>query len=111
MTEVVFALLPNAVLLDVAGPADAFRNAGTPGSYRLHFVAPQTDVTVAGGLTLGKLEPLPERLAPGTFLVLSGVGGPGVDPKEPATRRLIAWLRSGVSTPAQLVCICSGSLV
>jgi hypothetical protein len=27
--EVVFALLPRVVLLDVAGPADAFRNANT----------------------------------------------------------------------------------
>src|SRR5215470_14474184 len=83
MTDVVFALLPNTVLLDVAGPADAFRIAGEPGSYRLRFVAPQTEVRVAGGLTLGKLEPLPESLAPGTFLVLAGIGGSGVDPKEP----------------------------
>ena len=58
--EVVFALLPNVVLLDVAGPADAFRNAGgkVPGSYRLRFVAPQPRVQAAVGLQLGELEPL-----------------------------------------------------
>ena len=41
--DVVFALLPNIVLLDLAGPADAFRNAesSVPGSYRLRFVAPE----------------------------------------------------------------------
>jgi transcriptional regulator GlxA family with amidase domain len=78
MRDVVFALLPRVVLLDVAGPADAFRNANTrvPDSYRLRFVAPQPSVSAAIGLELGRLEPLgiptPERLpaprAPGAWL-------------------------------------------
>jgi len=111
MTEVVFALLPKLVLLDVAGPADAFRNAGgkVPGSYRLRFVAPQPRLHAAVGLQLGELEPLPERLAPGTLLVLTGVVG--ADPHEPATHRLIEWLRSGVADPALLLCVCSGSVL
>src|SRR5215468_10448864 len=71
-TEVVFVLLPGVVLLDVAGPADAFRNAASriPGSYRLRFVAPRKAITAAVGLNLSGLEPLPDRLAPGTILVL-----------------------------------------
>src|SRR5947207_1417272 len=81
-TDVVFALLPNVVLLDVAGPADAFRNAGirVPGSYRLRFVAPQPALRAAVGLELGALETLPESLAPGSILVLTGLGGAGTDP-------------------------------
>ncbi|HEY0766374.1 MAG TPA: helix-turn-helix domain-containing protein [Steroidobacteraceae bacterium] len=113
MTEVVFALLPNVVLLDVAGPADAFRNAGqkVPGSYRLRFVAPRPGLQAAVGLHLGELEPLPSRLAPGTILVLTGVAGAGIDPHEPATRRLIEWLRTGIADPALLLCVCSGSVL
>ena len=40
MTEVAFALLPNVVLLDVAGPAEAFRLANrlVPGSYTLRYI-------------------------------------------------------------------------
>jgi transcriptional regulator GlxA family with amidase domain len=112
-TEVVFALLPNVVLLDVAGPADAFRNAGThvPGSYRLHFVAPQSELRAAIGLELGRLEPLPASLAPGTILVLTGSAGAGIDPREPATRRLIEWLGSGVTQGTLLMCVCSGSVL
>jgi transcriptional regulator GlxA family with amidase domain len=108
-TEVVFVLLPDVVLLDVAGPADAFRNAASriPGSYRLRFVAPQPALAAAVGLNLSGLEPLPDRLAPGTILVLTGVSGALIDPEAPALRCVIEWLResarprcSCVSAPA-----------
>ncbi|MGH8267741.1 MAG: GlxA family transcriptional regulator [Steroidobacteraceae bacterium] len=113
MRDVVFALLPNVVLLDVAGPADAFRNAErqVAGSYRLRFVSPAPSVTAAAGLSLSALETLPAQLAPGSMLVLTGVGGDAVDPHEPATRRLIEWLRGGVSCAVQLLCVCSGSVL
>lgn len=112
-TEVVFALLPDLVLLDVAGPADAFRNAGNrvPGSYRLRFVAPQRELRAAVGLELGPLELLPPGLPPGSILVLTGVAGAGIDAQEPATRRLIEWLRSGVTRDSLLMCVCAGSVL
>lgn len=49
--EVLFVLQPEVVLLDLAGPADAFRNADQqqPGSYRLRFVAAQRQLAAAGG--------------------------------------------------------------
>jgi transcriptional regulator GlxA family with amidase domain len=111
--DVVFALLPNVVLLDVAGPADAFRNANTrvPGSYRLRFVAAAPSLAAATGLQLGALEPLPAQLAPGTILILTGVAGGGIDPQEPLTRRVIEWLRSGVAAPALLLGVCAGSVL
>src|ERR1700744_2717871 len=102
MREVVFALLPRVVLLDVAGPADAFRNANTkvPGSYRLRFVAPSPRVEAPGGLELGNLEPLPECLPDGAIVVLTGVVGESMPLDEPATRSLTRWLASGVTKNA-----------
>jgi len=113
MRDVVFLLLPNVVLLDVAGPADAFRNAErqVPGSYRLRFVAPLPSLTAAVGLTLGALEPLPVTLPSTTLLILTGIGGEAVDWQEPATRRAIAWLRSGAAAGAELLCVCTGSVL
>jgi transcriptional regulator GlxA family with amidase domain len=113
MREVVFLLLPNVVLLDVAGPADAFRSAErkAPGSYRLRFVAPLPSVTAAAGLTLGALEPLPAELPARALLILTGIAGADVDPHEPAARRAIAWLRSGAAAGAELLCVCTGSLL
>jgi transcriptional regulator GlxA family with amidase domain len=113
MREVVFLLLPNVVLLDVAGSAEAFRCAErrVPGSYRLRFVSPQASVTAAAGLTLAALEPLPAALAPASILVLAGIGGPALDPAEGATRWAIEWLRSGAAARAQLLCVCTGSVL
>ena len=111
-TEVVFVVLPDVVLLDVAGPADAFRNAASrvPGSYRLRFVAPQRAVAAAIGLNLSGLEPLPSGLAPGTIVVLTGISGPVIDPHSVATRCVIEWLRES-ARPALLLCVCAGSVL
>ncbi len=113
MRDVIFVLLPNVVLLDVAGPAEAFRNAErrVPGSYRLRFVAPLPSLTAAVGLTLGPLEPLPAEVAPRALLILTGIAGAAVDGEEPATRRAIAWLRSGAAAGAELLCVCTGSVL
>jgi transcriptional regulator GlxA family with amidase domain len=111
--DVVFVLLPKVVLLDVAGPADAFRSAESqvPGSYRLRFVAPLPSVAAAAGLTLGALEPLPAELPPRALLILTGIAGAGFDAHEPATQRAIAWLRSGAAADAELLCVCTGSVL
>jgi transcriptional regulator GlxA family with amidase domain len=111
--DVVFVLLPNFVLLDVAGPADAFRGAErrVPGSYRLRFVGPLPSVTASAGLTVGALEPLPAELPTGSLLILTGSAGSGTDPRDPATRRAITWLRSGAAAGAELLCVCTGSVL
>lgn len=110
--EVVFLLLRDLVLLDLAGPADVFRTANVrvPGSYRLRFVAPEPSPASAGGLTFAGCEPLPERLKPGTVLVVMGGANAGVDPRDPATRKVIDWLRDSANE-ALLMCVCAGSVL
>jgi transcriptional regulator GlxA family with amidase domain len=111
--DVVFALLPRVVLLDVAGPADAFRNANTKvaNSYRLRFVAPKQSVAAAIGLELGNLEPLPAQLPDGAIVVLTGVAGESMPLDAPETRLLTDWLASGVTKNTLLLCVCSGSVL
>ena len=113
MREVIFALLPRVVLLDVAGPADAFRNANTKvaNSYRLRFAAPKQSVAAAIGLELGNLEPLPTQLPEGAIVVLTGVAGESMPLDAPETRSLTDWLASGVTDNALLLCVCSGSVL
>jgi transcriptional regulator GlxA family with amidase domain len=113
MKDVYFVVLPSLVLLDLAGPAEAFRLASRklPDSYRLHFIAPSRSIQSAVGLQLSALEPLPVRLAEDAIVVLTGVSGEFVDLNDPATQRVIAWLESGVVSPALLVCVCAGSVI
>jgi transcriptional regulator GlxA family with amidase domain len=111
--DVLFAVLPGLVLLDLAGPAEAFRLAErkVPGSYRLRFVAPVDTVRTAIGLQVGALEPLPPAIDPGSIVVVTGVIGKSVDLNEPCTARLVRWLGSGAVHQALLVCVCAGSVV
>ena len=111
--DVVFALLPRVVLLDVAGPADAFRNANTrvPDSYRLRFMAPRSSVRAAIGLALGELEPLPAELPDGAIVVLTGISGDYMPLDDPEVQQLTAWLASGVVKNGLLLCVCSGAVL
>jgi transcriptional regulator GlxA family with amidase domain len=111
MREVLFVLLPRVVLLDVAGPADAFRNANAraPGSYQLRFIAPQERLASAAGLCFSGLEALPESLTRDSILVLTGMSGSSIDQREPDVQRVISWLR-GVR-PGLLLCVCAGSVL
>lgn len=109
--EVVFLLMRNLVLLDLAGPVDAFRNANSraPGSYRLRFIAPEASVSLAGGLVFSGCEPLPPRLKPGTVLVVMGTAD-GIDLEDPATRQIIDWLRR-TATSTLLMSVCAGAVL
>lgn len=68
MIHIWFVVLPNSLLLDIAGPAEAFRIAnqtltrqGKSAAFDLHFIGPQTQVISSIGLPLAELDPLPCR--------------------------------------------------
>jgi transcriptional regulator GlxA family with amidase domain len=77
--DVLFLLLPATLLLDVAGPAEAFRLAnqrlercgGSP-AFALRFVSPQTSCTTSVGAQMAALEPLPQSLRVPSWVVLLG---------------------------------------
>jgi len=111
--DVHFVVLPQLVLLDLAGPADAFRIAGrkVPDSYRLHFVSPVRATQAAVGLQLHNLEPLPTKLSGNDMVVVLGVSGAAIDFEEPSIQRVVSWLASGVTSEAMLLCVCAGSVI
>ncbi|MFL6604635.1 MAG: GlxA family transcriptional regulator [Steroidobacteraceae bacterium] len=113
MKDVHFVVLPQLVLLDLAGPAEAFRiaNRKVPDSYRLHFIAPARSIEAAIGLQLSSLDPLPTKLTENSIVVLTGISGESVDWNEPSAQRVVAWLESGVTSPGLLLCVCAGSVI
>jgi transcriptional regulator GlxA family with amidase domain len=114
MREVLFALLPNTVLLDVAGPAEAFRIANThmPGSYTLRFVASTRTIDSGVGLQLGALHPLPRKVADNSLLVITGVVGRNLELNTAAVERLSKWVRESMANESiSLMCVCAGSVI
>lgn len=114
MRDVLFALLPQTVLLDVAGPAEAFRlaNRHVPESYALRYVGSTRTIESGVGLQLGAIRPLPRQVPEGSILVLTGVVGHSLDLTSPAVARLGKWLRASMGDESlTLMCVCAGSVV
>ncbi|GAB2935557.1 GlxA family transcriptional regulator [Micromonospora polyrhachis] len=78
MTQVVFLLVPQLHLLDVAGPAQVFHTAAEFGyDYRLVYVAEQEDVPTAQGLPVRATLSWP-ALAPEDLVVVPGWRAPSL---------------------------------
>lgn len=115
-----FLLLPGSLLLDWAGPAEAFRIANQlqraakqPALFELHFTGPQADAPTSVGVSVHGLEPLPASLPAESMLVLVGMPGAQLDLKAPGVAPAIAWLRDLGTQPQRprLVTICAGALL
>src|SRR5262249_57531481 len=78
--DVLFVIVPHSLLLDVAGPAEAFRLAnwhrelrGLPPRFHLRFAAPAEaldTLETSVGLSIAGLEPLPQALGEPTWVAV-----------------------------------------
>ncbi|MFZ6657922.1 GlxA family transcriptional regulator [Undibacterium sp. TJN19] len=111
---VYFLLLPDTLLLDLAGPADAFLFANRYQDqlrFEMRFISPLDSVTSSVGLQLGPLQAMPDQLEDGAILVLPGlIGGKEVYQRDDA-QAVIQWLGKHVHAQHRLMCICSGALL
>jgi transcriptional regulator GlxA family with amidase domain len=122
--EVLFVLLPDTLILDWAGPAEAFRIAnqslvrqGKPPAFTLRFVGPQADARSSVGAQIAQIEPLPPQLLAPSWLVLLGYPDEAAGQHSAQLRQVTHWLRSvdkqlrAPSSPHRLVTICAGALL
>jgi transcriptional regulator GlxA family with amidase domain len=123
--DVLFVIAPHSLLLDIAGPAEAFRlanlhrdHAGLPPRFRLRFAAAEPTVPTSVGLTIAALEPLPDILRGPTWIVLAGQPSANLAKVTPAIVAIARWLKHRVQaplaaaeTPHRLLAICSGALL
>ncbi len=118
--HVCFVLLPGSLILDWAGPAEAFRIAnqlltagGKPPRFQLRYIGPIAAPATSVGIQVTGVEPLPTRLAEPTWLVLVGMPGTGFDVSQPGVRDTVEWLRAlePGERGLQLVTICAGALL
>jgi transcriptional regulator GlxA family with amidase domain len=117
---VFFLLLPGSLILDWAGPAEAFRIAnqllatsGQPPRFALRYIGPQAQAATSVGIQVSGVEPLPEQLPPHSWLVLVGMPGSNFNASQRDAREAIRWLRSVAPgrDGVRLVTICAGALL
>jgi transcriptional regulator GlxA family with amidase domain len=109
VTQVVFLLVPNVHLLDLAGPAQVFGTAASHGyDYTLTYVAEQADVPTAQGLTVRAAPGWPS-LTPADLVIVPGWRSPrlqGTGRLDGATLRRLADHHEAGGTVAS---ICAGA--
>jgi transcriptional regulator GlxA family with amidase domain len=137
MIDLLFVVLPETLLLDLAGPAEAFRLANQhlqqrdrAPVFRLRFAGPQPGATSSVGVVLAQLEPLPPAFAAPTWVMLLGLPGDARQACARLDRPSADWLavrdwlsrhvkpRLGATLPvpddrptAGIVTVCSGALL
>ena len=119
----VYVVLPEqTMLLDVAGPLEVVRAAEkeqTAVRFEVRYVGPASEVSTSIGLTVSRIEPLPQRLPDGAMVILSGMVDYAMTSGAEAARRrsgagdaeIVAWLRETVRPGHKVVAICSGALL
>ncbi len=123
--DVLFVIVPHSLLLDIAGPAEAFRLAnqhrgrhGLPPRFRMRFAGPEMGPATSVGLAVAGLEPLPRTLETPTWVVVVGQPSEHLGLITPAGTTTARWLTRCLG-PAlrdetgghRLVTICSGTLL
>jgi transcriptional regulator GlxA family with amidase domain len=123
--EVYAVIPPRLLLLDVAGPLEVVRWANhvqTAVRFEVHYVGPSSSLQTSIGLTLTKIDPLPEKLPLGALVVLAGdveqVIVPGGQTKLEGSKAdaadeasIVEWLRNVILPGHKLISICSGALL
>ncbi|SFE73922.1 helix-turn-helix domain-containing protein [Methylobacterium sp. 13MFTsu3.1M2] len=117
---VLVVLPPRALLLDLAGPLEVLRIAGTVQDrvgFAVAYAAPRALTRCSIGLDLGGAGPLPETVADGTVVLLPGSAtqvlgdGPAGAPDANAEAEIVAWLRGAVRPGHIVATVCEGALL
>ena len=110
--RVIFLILPEVHLLDLAGPAQVFHTdvqLGAP--YHVSFCGADTEAPTAQGVTIGRLAPLPDVgsgdtvMVPGMPLEKYARGERRLDP------RALAGLAAAHAGGARIASICTGAFI
>jgi transcriptional regulator GlxA family with amidase domain len=125
LIDVLFVIVPHSLLLDIAGPAEAFRLAnqhremrGLPPRFRMRYTAPHGTQCTSVGLSIAGLEPLPSELSTTTWVVVVGQPTEHLADVTPASTSTARWLHRQLADSLRppggshrLVTICSGTLL
>ncbi|SHL03741.1 GlxA family transcriptional regulator [Actinacidiphila paucisporea] len=109
MTRVVFLLVPQLHLLDLAGPAQVFSTAADHGlGHTLHYTAEQEDVPTAQGITL-RADPVLPALTAGDLVVVPGWRSHTLRDNGALAAATLDWLRAHHADGGTVASVCAGA--
>jgi len=105
---VIFVVLPDVEILDLAGPLQALSeaNRGAP-RYRIRLCATRERITSSQGVVLAGLEPLPDDAA-GAIVIVPGMPYRATLMPE---RKVTRWLAKAAQAGAHLASVCTGAFI
>jgi transcriptional regulator GlxA family with amidase domain len=122
--DVLFVLLPDTLVLDWAGPAEAFRLAnqslvrlGKSPIFQLRYAGPESQTCSSVGAQISQIEALPTTLTAATWLVLLGYPDEATGKHTAQVRQVTNWLRNvakqlqAADSPHRLITVCAGALL
>ncbi|MEZ9358973.1 MULTISPECIES: GlxA family transcriptional regulator [Vibrio] len=111
-TDIYFLLTPDAHLLDLAGPCQAFHEAQSHGlKLKLHYVGAQPSFCSHQGLTLSGIKPLPSILSDNAILVVCASSYQDDIYRNPESESCIKWLMETPKACTKILGICTGAFL
>ena len=117
-------LPPRLLLLDVAGPLEVLRRANhvQSGAYfDVRYIGPSPALRTSISLTVTGIQPLPDLVPEGSWIVLAGdveeilrteATAPDGSKTDGADEKaIVRWLRGSIQPGHKLISICSGALL
>jgi transcriptional regulator GlxA family with amidase domain len=109
VTRIVFLLVPGLHLLDLAGPAQAFRTAADLGcGYELRYIAEQEDVRTAQGVTV-RAETNWPSLTADDLIIVPGWRSPMIAGTGALSAAVLGRLTGHHADGGTVVSICAGA--
>lgn len=109
MTRVVFLLVPQLHLLDLAGPAQVFSTAADHGlGHTVHYAAEQEDVPTAQGIAL-RADPVLPALTPDDLVVVPGWRSRGLRDNGDLAPATLRWLHGHHAAGGTVASVCAGA--
>ena len=113
-TKIIFLVLPNVHLLDLAGPDQVFFEAiGFDAPLSIEYCTTSKTLKSSANLPFGKLRHFSKvKIAQGDFIMVPGANLGYIQSKEfKANKSLFEWIRDCYAKGIHICSICSGSFV
>lgn len=110
--KIIFLILPNTHLLDLAGPDQVFLEAaGSGGNITVEYCSPEKEIFTSSNLCINKLKHFSKiKVEENDFIFIPGADVHYLMQKHiPQEKETIAWLKNAYAKGASVCSVCTGA--